>query len=400
MKEEDERREHQNILEDQKNRIDANKAFMDRSVMIKDAIDQEVAALQVEDPKAVIKKALEDRIRFGPTDVPGFLGQVPLTKAMIDRIASQKVSPVDVEIATKPETKASPVQDSTLQQNASQHDSVITLTANPEHVDYGGTITLDWEHQAEPTVSDWIGFYVEGAQSKEYVTYEWVLTKRGSMTFKAPTVSGNYVFRYFVNKSYVSWGTSNIVKVGPAFRLTPTVVDTTEVKIKVEQLSGHPCPNAWVAMYEPDKDHKTYYTYLYLGTNTELTFKIPKVGIWEFRLFPQKAYYVAESTRVNLNGNDQIALSIVDDKAVIDYKVLTLDPNYDNVWVGIFNQSETDNRQWRRYKYIPSSQGQIFVKAMQTPGTYEARLFARNVPSIICRSNSVTIPLSLSLPSF
>jgi len=395
IKEEMARREQQTRNEEEKNRMNANQALLDRSALIVNTIVKDVAsALESEDEKTAIKIALENRLR---KNLPGF--QVPLTKEQRDRIAKREAdNPVELDAVpvNMTRTKESPVQDSTLQQGMDR-DSVIKLVAGPDQVDYEGTITLIWEHTNEPTVSDWIGFYSEIASPKDYLTYEWIVTpkspaaKKGTLTFKAPTISGNYIFRYFVNKSYTCWGSSNIVKVGPSYDLTPTVIDANEVKITVKLLRGQPSPNAWVAMYEPDKDNKNYYTYSYLGTNSELSFKIPKVGIWEFRLFPQKAYYPASSCRVDLNGSDKIELSIVNNQAVISYKVVTVDHYYDNVWIGIFNQNETDNKQWRRYKYVNSSEGKLFVKAMQTPGTYEARLFANGTPTVLCRSNTVTI---------
>jgi len=349
------------------------------------------SALEGEDEKLAIKIAIENRLR---RNLPGFAVQVPMTQELRDRIGQRASDNPVVELESVPvklvRSREGPVQDSTLHQGLDR-DSVIKLVATPAQVDYDGTITLLWEHTAEPTVSDWIGFYTDGASPKDYLTYEWVGTKRGTTNFKAPAISGNYIFRYFVNKSYVCWGSSNLVAVGPSFELIPSVLNAIEVKITVKQLSGQPCPNAWVAMYEPDKDNKSYYTYSYLGTNSELTFKIPKVGIWEFRLFPQKSYNTAATCKVDLNGNDKIDLSIVNNQAVISYKVVTVDPYYDNVWIGIFNQNETDNKQWRRYKYVYSSEGQLFVKAMQTQGTYEARLFARGSSTVLCRSNTVTI---------
>jgi len=387
IKEENARRELHTRNEEEKNRLNANQALLDRSALIVNTIAKDVAsALENEDEKTAIKIALENRLR---RNLPGF-GQAPLSR---DKMAKREVdNPVELEAVplNMIRSKEPPVQDSTFQQGMDR-DSVIKLVASPLQVDYDGTITLHWEHTNEPTVSDWIGFYSESASPKDYITYEWIVAKKGSITFKAPAISGNYIFRYFVNKSYTCWGSSNIVTVGPSYELTPTVIDANEVKISVKLLRGQPSPNAWVAMYEPDKDNKSYYTYSYLGTNSELSFKIPKVGVWEFRLFPQKAYYPASSCRVDLNGSDKIELSIVNNQAVISYKVVTVDHYYDNVWIGIFNQNETDNKQWRRYKYVNSSDGKLFVKAMQTPGTYEARLFANGTPTVLCRSNTVTI---------
>jgi len=381
-REEQKKKEQQRkIEEEEKQKEDPRVAFMEKSVMINNEIERQVAiARQTEDPRAILKLALENRIRFAPSDVPGYVGNVPLTKVMVDRLKG-KLDPV-------PNQDPPPPAGSILEERS---DAIIKLVVTPPQVDFGDMITLEWEHSEMPSVCDWIGLYLDTAESKEYITYEWVTSKKGKITMKAPMIPGNYSFRYFVNKTYVSWGKSNPVKVGPTFQLTPTVVNPTEVKIKVDQLTGHPCPNAWLAMYEPDKDNKSYYTYFYLGSSSELRFKIPKVGVWEFRLFPQKTYYPAETCRVNLNGNDSLSLEVVNNQAIIKYNLMTVDPYCDNVWIGIFNQDETDSRQWRRYKYISESSGSVTAKVMQTPGTYEARLFACKSSKVRCKSNTVTI---------
>jgi hypothetical protein len=382
-REEQKKKEQQRKIEEQeKQKPDPRDALMERSVMINQEIEQQVTtARQTEDPKALFKQILENRIR---RDLPGFVGKAPLTRVKIDKLHRDPVPITD----PVPNQEPPPPAGSILEERS---DTIIKLVVSPPQVDFGDLITLEWEHSEMPSVSDWIGLYFDTAESKEYLTYEWVTAKKGKITMKAPMIPGIYSFRYFVNKTYVSWGKSNPVKVGPTFQLTPTVVSPTEVKIKVDQLSGHPCPNAWLAMYEPEKDNKSYYTYFYLGVSSELRFKIPKVGVWEFRLFPQKTYYPAETCRVNLNGNDSLSLEIVNNQAVIKYNLMTVDPYCDNVWIGIFNQDETDNRQWRRYKYVSESSSTVSVKAMQTPGTYEARLFACKSTNVLCRSNPVTI---------
>eukprot|EP01124_Arcella_intermedia_P033288 TRINITY_DN793_c0_g1_i1.p1 TRINITY_DN793_c0_g1~~TRINITY_DN793_c0_g1_i1.p1 ORF type:complete len:686 (+),score=209.61 TRINITY_DN793_c0_g1_i1:39-2096(+) len=291
-----------------------------------------------------------------------------------------------------------PGVDSDIDQNnkVENKEDGILLKPSKLMVDYGETITLTWSNAPQGTKNNWIGFYQEGSASKEYVSYTWTEGTSGTWEVKAPTYSGNYLFKFFVNKSYVHWASSEVVKVGPTFNMVPKVISNSEVQISVVQLSGQPCPNAWVGLYEPDKDHSSYYSYQYLSSSSELTFQIPKVGIWELRLFPQKAKNVATSCRVNLTGADSLQFSLLKSPTgptvQISYNILTLDPYVDAAWIGIFTHTETDIKQYRRYRKIRNRAGEITMEAMKTPGVYEARLYASASEKIYCRSNTITIP--------
>jgi len=183
------------------------------------------------------------------------------------------------------------------------NDIFIKLTAKPDHVEAGDTITVIWEHSGKPTSTDWIGLYLNNSSlDKEYLSYHWVNpeTKTGSISIKTPTKPGAYVFKYFVNRTYVCWASSNIFRVGPVYRLTPTPIGTLEVSINVEQIFGTPSSSAWIGMYEPDKDNKSYHQYHYLSSKKDISFIAPKNGRWEFRVFPAKAYDYTDSISVDL----------------------------------------------------------------------------------------------------
>jgi len=184
------------------------------------------------------------------------------------------------------------------------NDISIKLTAKPEHVESGENVTIIWEHSDHPTSTDWIGFFYSNnnSQDKDYLSYHWVNpdTKTGSISIKTPAKPGSYVFKYFVNRTYVCLASSNIFRVGPAYRLTPKIIGTLEVSINVEQIFGIPSASAWIGMYEPEKDNKSYQQYHYLTGKNEITFIAPKNGRWEFRVFPSKAYDYTDSIYVDL----------------------------------------------------------------------------------------------------
>jgi len=183
------------------------------------------------------------------------------------------------------------------------NDITIKLTVKPDHVEAGDNITVIWEHSDRPTSTDWIGFYSNSSnQDKEYISYHWVSpdTAAGSFSIKTPSKPGSYVFKYFVNRTYVCLASSNVFRVGPAYRLTATPLGTLEVKITVDQFFGAASSSAWIGMYEPEKDNKSYQQYHYLSGKKEFTFIAPKSGRWDFRVFPSKAYDYTDSISVNL----------------------------------------------------------------------------------------------------
>jgi len=185
------------------------------------------------------------------------------------------------------------------------NDIVVKLIAKPEHVDCSEAINVIVEHTGQPSSTDWIGLYPnEDCSDKEYLTYIWVTQDSRSYTIKAPSKPGTYVFKYFVsvNKSSNCWAYSNPFRVGPAYSLTPTILGTLQVSIKVEQTHGSHSSSAWIAMYETEKDNKKYSgNYQYIGDKKEFFFVAPKFGRWEFRIFPSKDYVHTDSVFVDLN---------------------------------------------------------------------------------------------------
>jgi len=169
-------------------------------------------------------------------------------------------------------------------------------------VECGETVNVIWEHTTKPVISDWIGIYpANSTNEKEYISYYWTpAEKTGSISVVTPTKPGSYIFKYFWNRSYTCFGTSNIFRVGPAYRLAADVVGTLQVRICIEQIFGAASSSAWIGMYEPEKDNKSYQQYHYLSDKKEILFIAPKPGHWEFRVYPSKAYDHTDSISVDL----------------------------------------------------------------------------------------------------
>lgn len=131
-------------------------------------------------------------------------------------------------------------------------------------------------------------------------------------------------------------------------------------------------------------------TYKWAKDGEELAFNVPKAGSWNFKVFPDRGYDYATTYSVTVKGTDSLTLKLDKErnKAIVEYDVTTVDPATDNVWIGIYHENQADSRYYRRYKYISTKKGKFEVKAMQTAGTYEARLFACGTYDVLSTSES------------
>jgi len=165
-----------------------------------------------------------------------------------------------------------------------------------------------------------------------------------------------------------------------------------KIVVKWNQLTGNKYPRAWIGFYEKSQvNNKQFLTWEYAST-PEVSFAAPvKPKEYEFRFFTNSYEDVSRSNIVRVEGEDRLAASISEGIITVKPHIVSSDPYYDSVWMGIFFTSELDNRQWRRYKYITERDTEVQFKAPNTPGEYEVRLFACKTYDLIVKSNSFQI---------
>jgi len=294
----------------------------------------------------------------------------------------------------------------------------VTLTVDKERFDLGDKIEVSWSIESEDRLSsgsDWIALYEKGEQNpKNYLTYEWSgksQAKQGKVIFATPSIYGEYQFRYLAKRSYTELALSSPVSIGPIFNLNAHLKPNEQednqsspktIQVFCQQVSGASYPNAWIGLFEPNKGNKEYLTYDWLSSakSNNLEFAVPKTGEWQLRLFLTRPGFFGsvldyQKCSVFLGGENQLELSRREKEVVIKYRIETLDPYAESAWIGLFFASETNHRQWRRYKYVYSGGvGEITFKTPQTAGSYEARLLTRNSPDTpLCISKErITIP--------
>jgi len=320
-----------------------------------------------------------------------------MSLSFIGTESQMKQHQIEKEIQTVIHDKESPFKLNDSDKLSEQRQ--IRLSTKSDMVDTGNPITVEWELLAGKTSPyDWIGLYAADQPNKSYLTYEWRGTneQNGTITFTAPKYFGMYEFRYIPYGSYEHVAKSNQVRVGPYVELAACHDDVTK-KIKVNWVEkiSNVYPRAWVGLYEKNQpSNRNYLAWEYCTKPyTEATFNAPiKPGEYEFRYFPFSYVDVARSNTVVISGNDTVeAVMTNDDVITAKVSVVTVDPYYDSVWIGLYLTSETNNKKMKRYRYISERTTQVAFRN-PGPGQYEIRLFAHKNYEKILSSNPITIP--------
>jgi hypothetical protein len=287
-----------------------------------------------------------------------------------------------------------------------------TLAASPAIVDVGKPITVEWEiTNGKSSSYDWVGLFAADQPNRNYVTYEWRGKEetKGTITFTAPSTFGIYEFRYIPAGSYEHIAISNQIKVGPHVELTAHLdKESKKVSVKWEKKSGNSYPRAWVGLYESSEiNNKNYLAWQYTAepyTEASFTAPIKPGGIleyptqliyfldYEFRFFPYSYNETARSRSVTVEGHDTLEASVGEDNTVkAKVSVVTVDPYYDKVWIGLYLKSETNNKNLKRYAYISERETEVSFRAPEA-GEYEFRLFAKKSYNTILASNPIVVP--------
>jgi hypothetical protein len=152
-------------------------------------------------------------------------------------------------------------------------------------------------------------------------------------------------------------------------------------------------------MFKQGAPNTQFQTYDWVSNaiNSTLKFPVPKAGEWIFKLFPERnfigPYIEAASCSILIPGKDTLNISFNGAETYVEYDIQTLDPAIDRVWIGIFFESSTSDRDYRRFRNIStSSKGRLLFKTPIHQGTYNARLFGNGSSTPLIKSDSITVP--------
>jgi len=166
-----------------------------------------------------------------------------------------------------------------------------------------------------------------------------------------------------------------------------------KIRVEYKQISGNDYRGAWIGLYEKSQpENKKYITWEYAKGNVQFDAPI-KPSLYEIRYFTNSYRDIARSNTISIQGEDRMKVVIKDNRVHVEMNIVSVDPAYSNAWIGLFFTNQTDNRQWRRYKYIKDRSAGISFGCPKTQGEYEARLFANKSHDLLLKSNKFTLPV-------
>jgi hypothetical protein len=319
----------------------------------------------------------------------------------LDQKNEKKPFPVEdisspIKINESVELKESPFKIVDFDESILSQEKEVSLYTKGENFDCGELITVEWNMiKGKSSPHDWIGLFALEKSNKNYNTYKWrgKEEKKGFVTFQAPSVFGVYEFRYIPYGSYEHIGISNPVKIGPQVDLIASI-ESKKISVKWDKKSGNHYNRSWVGLFSKSEiNNKNYISWQYTTEPfTQASFDAPiKPGEYEFRYFPYSYFDTSRSNILIISGNDFAEAFVGPDNTVsVKISIVTVDPYYDAVWVGLYSKLETNQKNLKRYKYIGERKSDVSFRAPEV-GEYEFRLFSKNSSDPFLVSNAITI---------
>jgi len=279
-----------------------------------------------------------------------------------------------------------------------------TLAASPTSVNPGAIVTVTWTAPAGSAASDWIGMYRVGAIDGAYIAWKYTGgSASGSMTFAAPSESGDYDFRYFINGGSIKKATSNKVTVGTAaaysLSASPASV-SVGANITVSWTAGSDrTATDWIGLFKVGTADTSYIWWQYTNATASGSFNVTApavVGEYEFRYFKQNGYLkLATSNTITVGSTSSFTVtaspSTVAIGATITVGWTAPAGRGPTDWIGIYKGGTADGY-FLGYKYTGGSvTGSMTFTAPSSAGQYEFRYFIDNGFVKKATSNTVTV---------
>ena len=86
---------------------------------------------------------------------------------------------------------------------------IFTITISSQTVPANSNINVQFQTSGHQSSTDWIGVYKVGTSDSQYLNWQYTNGLQSDvLTFTAPSESGNYEFRYFLNNGFERVATS------------------------------------------------------------------------------------------------------------------------------------------------------------------------------------------------
>jgi len=182
-----------------------------------------------------------------------------------------------------------------------------------------------------------------------------------------------------------------------SLKASPARVDSgNTLTVDWEVISGISTAYDWIGLFGVDQPNKQYVTYEWRGKQDKkgkLTFIAPnEYGVYEFRYFPSKTYeHIAMSERIVVGPLVDLVASLDKENKKIKVSWSQKSGNqYRRAWCGLYEQSQTNNKQYIAWEYAPTISAEITFDTPVKPAVYEIRFFSYNYVDV-CRSNAIVI---------
>ena len=277
-----------------------------------------------------------------------------------------------------------------------------TVSATPDSVNLGDTITVSWTAPLGRPSNDWVGLFQVGAPNSAYLWYQFTGgTVSGTATVAAPSPAGQYEFRYLLTNGYTDVARSSTITVANGgFTLTaaPTSLNPGGALTVSWTAPGGRPTNDWIALYPVGAANPAYVWYEYTGGATSGTFNLTApapLGQYEFRYLLQNGYTVATSSNqvtINLTGSYTLtaAPATVSPGGGLTVTWSAPSGRPANDWVGLFLAGAPNTSHlWYAFTGGATS-GTVNLTAPAQTGQYEFRYLLMNGNTSVATSNAVT----------
>jgi serine protease len=310
------------------------------------------------------------------------------------------------------------------------------ISASPETVAPGGTVTAEWSGIAAPSPTDWIGVYVPGATPNQFFHWIYVSCSRTAttaqaagacpLTLPASLAPGTYELRLMANNGYTRLATSGTFTVpappGPSLTVAPASVASGDTV--TADWSGINAPSAtdWVALYAPGAAPTAFIAWIYVSCSKTpaaarapgtCPFVLPATlasGSYELRLYANNGYTrLATSPAFTVTAPPppppvpttlEAAPASAAPGATVTASWSGIAAPSPTDWIGFFVPGAAPNG-WIDWFYVSCSRSPGAARAAGScafalpaslpTGSYELRLFANNVHTQLAVSNAIAV---------
>jgi hypothetical protein len=311
-----------------------------------------------------------------------------------------------------------------------------TLSATPNAIASGGTLTVNWRAIPHPSATDWIGLHRPGTPSSSHLSRMYVSCGQstgvarasGSCTFPLPAglAAGTYELRLHAADTTNVWVTSNALTVtGGSAGLSLTAAPSAVVSgaSLTVNWSGIPNPSAtnWISLYipgAPSTAHLNNWMYLSCSKSAgaapasgSCAFPVPSglaSGAYELRLHHASSWNVmVTSNPVTVTAGTAAALTLSASPSTLP-RGGSLTVSWSGIarpgptnWIGLYQPGAPSTAHLGNWVYVGCSKTASTARASGscafpipnalTAGQYELRLHDSSSWNSIVTSSRVTV---------